>query len=335
MVRSQLAYVASMVLGTVLLAACERPPVDAIQLNFRGLGAEEVVNPRLQSELLEANQAPDPLPPVDPGGPKSSEIYQNVQVLGHTNAAEFTRLMGAITLWVSPQQGCTYCHGAGGFADDSMYTKTVSRRMIQMTQHINSEWKDHVGETGVTCYTCHRGQGVPSNYWVLQSDERPMGLVGNKAGQNSPANDVGLASLPYDPFGPYLRSDTEIRVQGGKALPNEHVMSIQQTEKTYGLMMHVSNALGVNCNYCHNSRSFSPWETSTPQRVTAWYGIRMVRDINTTYMESLTDVFPDNRKGPEGDVFKVNCTTCHQGVAKPLYGASMLKDYPNLAAPHP
>ena len=31
-----------------------------------------------------------------------------------------------------------------------------------------------------------------------------------------------------------------------------------------GLVM--SQALGVNCVYCHNSRSFASWDTSTPQR---------------------------------------------------------------------
>ncbi len=42
----------------------------------------------------------------------------------------------------------------------------------------------------------------------------------------------------------------------------------------------------------------------------------------------LTPVFPANRKGKEGDVLKVGCFTCHNGVQKkPLYGVSMLKDY--------
>ena len=27
---------------------------------------------------------------------------------------------------------------------------------------------------------------------------------------------------------------------------------------------------------------------------------------------------------------KVNCTTCHQGAYKPLYGAAMAKDHPEL-----
>ena len=74
------------------------------------------------------------------------------------------------------------------------------------------------------------------------------------------------------------------------------------------------------------------WDQSTPQRATAWYGIRMVRDINTSYLAPLTDTFPADRKGALGDVAKINCATCHQGVYKPMFGTSMLKDYPELAA---
>ena len=101
------------------------------------------------------------------------------------------------------------------------------------------------------------------------------------------------------------------------------------------LMMHMSDGLGVNCTFCHNSRQFSSWEESRPQRVTAWHGIKMVSDVNHTYMDSLDRVFPANRKGPQGDVLKVNCATCHNGVNKPLYGFSMAKDYPELSVPNP
>ena len=96
-------------------------------------------------------------------------------------------------------------------------------------------------------------------------------------------------------------------------------------------MIHISEALGVNCTYCHNTRSFAAWDASTPKRTTAYYGIRMVRDINTDYLVPLTPTFPAHRLGILGDVGKVNCATCHQGVFKPLYGESILKDYPELA----
>jgi photosynthetic reaction center cytochrome c subunit len=31
-----------------------------------------------------------------------------------------------------------------------------------------------------------------------------------------------------------------------------------------------------------------------------------------------------------GDVAKLNCATCHQGAYKPLNGAQMAKDFPEL-----
>jgi photosynthetic reaction center cytochrome c subunit len=116
------------------------------------------------------------------------------------------------------------------------------------------------------------------------------------------------------------------------ALPTGDLHSIKQTEWTYGLMMHMSQSLGVNCVYCHNSRAFSDWSQSTPQRTTAWYGIRMVRDLNTHYLDPLTPTFPAYRLGPTGDGPKLECATCHYGVYKPLFGASMLQDYPELAS---
>ncbi|MGZ2996263.1 photosynthetic reaction center cytochrome c subunit family protein, partial [Pseudomonas aeruginosa] len=85
----------------------------------------------------------------------------------------------------------------------------------------------------------------------------------------------------------------EIRVISHTALRQDSMgSSIKSTEQTYGLMMHFTQALGVNCTYCHNSRSFFDWDQSTPQRAVAWYGIRMVRDLNTQYLDPLSAVFP-------------------------------------------
>jgi photosynthetic reaction center cytochrome c subunit len=94
--------------------------------------------------------------------------------------------------------------------------------------------------------------------------------------------------------------------------------------------MHISQALNVNCTYCHNTRSFAEWDASTPQRAVAWHAIRTVRQINADYLVPLKPVYPANRLGPTGDPPKANCATCHQGAFKPLFGAPMLKDYPEL-----
>jgi photosynthetic reaction center cytochrome c subunit len=215
-------------------------------------------------------------------------------------------------------------------ASDDRYTKVVARRMIQMVRHLNTDWKAHVGATGVTCYTCHRGNAVPKNVWFINPAQPTTGLMASSHGMGKPTSAIGLASLPYDPFTQLLLGDQSIRVISDDALPDGNPSSIQQTEHTYALMMSFSQSLGVNCTYCHNTRSFAVWDTSTPKRTTAWYGIRMARDLNNNYLAPLKSTFPEHRLGVMGDVAKVNCATCHQGVFKPLYGESMAKDYPEL-----
>ncbi len=321
--------------AAALLAGCERPPVDSVQRGFRGTGMEQVYNPRSVALQADNNKPPEAIAAASTDGPKAKDVYKNVKVLGELSIGEFTRLMLAMTSWVAPEQGCGYCHNLQNLADDSKYTKVVARKMTQMTQHVNADWKTHVGATGVTCYTCHRGKNVPENIWFApEPNKRNAGMVGDDAGQNKASASVGLASLPYDPFTPYItKTSADIRVIGSTALPTGNRQSVKQTEHTYGLMMHISKSLGVNCTYCHNTRSFAEWNASPPQRATAWYGLRMVGDLNSAYMQPLTAAFPAHRLGPTGDVAKTNCATCHQGAYKPLYGAAMLKDYPELAGP--
>lgn len=316
-----------------LLSGCERPPMDTVQHGYRGTGMVQVYNPRTMEGVIAANQPPPSQPAAPREAPLAKDVYQNVKVLGHLGVGEFTQLMVSMTAWVSPEKGCNYCHNPANFADDSLYTKVVARKMVQMTQTINSQWQNHVALTGVTCYTCHRGQPVPQNIWFKpEAQNKGADFIGNKMGQNTPADSVKLASLPYDPFTPYLLGAEPIRVNATQALPSDHVGTIARTEKTYSLMAHMSSSLGVNCTYCHNTRAFGEWKGGPPQRVTAYHGIRMVRDINNAFMVPLTDTFPANRKGVLGDVAKANCTTCHQGAYKPVFGAPMLKDHPGLAA---
>jgi photosynthetic reaction center cytochrome c subunit len=118
-----------------------------------------------------------------------------------------------------------------------------------------------------------------------------------------------------------------------QALPGSDPHSIKETEWTYALMMNFSQSLGVNCTFCHDTRSFGDWSQSSPQRVTAWHGIRMVRDLNNGYLASLMGVWPANQLGPGGTPPQLNCATCHQGVYRPLFGVSTLAGFPELAGP--
>ena len=332
MFKLRIAAALLIVVSVGLLFTFQRPPAAAVQRGFRGTGMDQIVNKDDQAILAYANLLPAAEPPADLTGAKASEVYQNVQVLGDIDAAELTRIMTAMTTWVAPKQGCAYCHNLNNLASDELYTKVVARRMVQMVRHINADWQTHVGGTGVTCYTCHRGNPVPQHVWFNNpGPAQSMGSLGDRAGQNAPTLSPGMASLPYDPFTPYLENRTDIRAISTTALPDTNHTSIKQTEWTYALMMHFSQSLGVNCTFCHNTRSFAAWDQSTPQRATAWYGIRMVRDLNEHVLDPLKDTLPPVRWGALGDAPKVSCQTCHQGAYKPLLGANMLKDYQSLA----
>ena len=317
--------------GISALRGMEHPPIVGVQRGFRGTAMDQIYNPRTINALAAQVKVPKSLPPASPVGVRAAVAYKNVQVLKNLSVGQFTRLMVSLTNWVAPKQGCAYCHNVANMAWDGLYTKVVARRMIQMTQNINQNWQSHVQNVGVTCYTCHGGNPVPKNIWFNSPAQMAtMGVAETQTAMAHPAGVVNDSSLPYDPFTPYLEQAVDIRVQGTTALPTSNLSSIKMAEGTYALMIHFGQALGVNCTYCHNTRSFGDWSTSSPARVNAWYGIRMVRDINNAYMDSLHDVFPVYRKGVLGDNAKVNCATCHQGLFKPLYGVSMVQTFPEL-----
>jgi photosynthetic reaction center cytochrome c subunit len=315
-------------LAAVGLTACERPPVDSEQVGYRGTAMVQVNNPRLAPPPVVLPVAADPVPQV---GPRAGEIYQNLQVLGDLPITEFNRTMVSITEWVSPEAGCNYCHIPENLASDEIYTKVVSRRMLQLTQDINKQWDDHVGETGVTCFTCHNGKPVPDWIWFTDnSEEGASNFAGNRNGQNTVVNAIGLTSMQTDPFTALLTDPTnrDIRVLTPGPFPAAEGASIQATEKTYSLMIHMSEALGVNCTYCHNSNNFGSWTGSTLARVTAWHGLNMTKTINQDYLVPLQPVYPPHRLGPSGDAPKASCATCHGGLPKPLGGAQMALEYP-------
>ena len=315
--------------GLLAITGCER--TESTQLSYRGLGLTQLYKPSKAAALAELNVAPKPLKKANPDGPRAEDYYENVQVLGDYSKSEFARTMSSIKNWVASDTGCGYCHIAPTYNLDDKYQKRVAREMIRMTRRINTQWSAHVGKTGVTCYTCHRGQPVPAKLWYLPPPREQRGYTKLKASMPLPlANNTGL---PVDALANYLLGDDSIRIVGTTPLAGENRHSINQAKLTYSMMMVISESLGVNCDYCHNTRSFYSWDQSRPQRATAWWGIRMVRDLNNNVMVPLTGTFPPERLGPMGDAPKIYCATCHQGVFKPLYGAIMIGDFPELVGP--
>ena len=222
---------------SLTLSACfERPPIETEQTGFRGTAMVDVQNPRIARAT--AGEFPPALPQAPAVGPTAGQVYQNVQVLGDLSVAQFTRLMTSMTQWVSPAEGCNYCHNPQDLASDDIYTKVVSRRMLEMTRHINSNWNDHVGGAGVNCYTCHRGNNVPEYIWFddpsAQSAMASYG--GGLMGQNQPIPEVGYTSLPVNSLSLLLTSpDTDrARVYSDSPFPAKSGgASIPYTEDVY------------------------------------------------------------------------------------------------------
>lgn len=301
------------------------------------------------AERAPGNQAPSPLPPAKEGGPSATEAYKNVTVLTDVSAAEFMRLQEAITAWVSPKEGCGFCHEGGDYASDAKPQKAAARVMLQMTRHLNADWSQHVAGAGVTCYTCHRGQPVPGATWFPSAPAPQRRFIAKRDNWQENATTV-RGFFPDNGFAEYFLDDQPIAAQSTTIEPTHTIGSWAENKRIYEMMMQMSDGIGANCGYCHNSRAFESWAESTPYRWNAWHAIRMVRDVNRNYLLQVAPLVPQSRTlegetripaiparltGAQAGNGLVTCVTCHLGVTKPLGGANMVHDYPGLTAPAP
>ena len=293
---------------------------------------------------------PEALPPAAEGGPKATETYKNVKVLTDVSAAEFMRLQYAITAWVSPKQGCGFCHEGENWASDAKPTKLAARRMFQMTRYINAAWKTHVQPSGMTCYTCHRGQPVPAEVWMPRPTA-PVNLGASKSEDVwNEAADTVTRFFPNNGFAEYFLQDHPAVGQSITALNTGRVGDIYVFNRTYQMMMQMSLQIGVNCGFCHNSRAWADWSQSSPYRWVGYYSLNMMRDLNRTYLLPFAQIIPQQRElihqtkvpampawqvGQQAGNALLTCETCHYRLVKPLNGVNMLKDYPGLVGTEP
>ena len=99
------------------------------------------------------------------GGEKpvmAEDVFKNVQVLKGISVNEFMETMGFFSAALG--YNCTNCHveeslqSWARFADD-VPAKRRARSMILMVNSFNKN--NFGGKRALTCYTCHRGSGVP------------------------------------------------------------------------------------------------------------------------------------------------------------------------------
>ncbi len=236
-----------------------------------------------KAELLPSNRAPPPLPAVPAGGPSATEAFKNVKVMTDVSAAEFMRTHQAITAWVSPKEGCAFCHAGTDYASDAMPTKAAARVMLEMTRHLNTDWAGHVAGAGVTCYTCHRGQPVPAQIWFPDAPKPHRPMIGHQDNWQESADTV-RKFFPDDGFAEYYLDDQPVVVQSSTVEPSHTIGSWPEATRVYEMMMQMSDGIGVNCGYCHNSRAFADWSQSSPYRWIGYDALRLVRDLNRHFL---------------------------------------------------
>ncbi len=316
-----------------LLVAWGQPfKTDSFQTGPRGTGMSVV---GFESDI----NTPDPTvaayvssAPVVPGegDPLARDVYPDAEpLLADLTQANYDRLVAAMQAWTGIPDL---------LAGEENYQTIVARRMIEMTQTLNDDWGGHTnwsGEAGVNCYTCHRGEPVPSNIWFSVTPVT-QATAGWASVQNRATVQSQYTSLPSDALEKYLLDGEVIAVHDLDArVPRDPTLPTwQNTERTYSLMNYFSNSLGVNCVFCHNSRAFYDPGQNTPQWANATLGISMVQDLNNTYLVPLGAELPPERLGPvHADAPKAACATCHKGYQKPMGGMDMISDWPELAAP--
>ena len=305
---------------------------------------QEVIFQSTKAEKSDYNKAPAPLAAAVTGGPAATAAYKNVKVMTDVSAAEFMRTQYAITAWVAPQQGCAFCHAGTDYASDAKPTKAASRVMMQMVRSLNTDWSSHVAPAGVTCYTCHRGQPVPSGAW-FPNEAMPPHPMSEPTENWQEIGDTVHKFFPDVGFSEYYLDNQPIRVQSDTIEPNGSISSWPEAKNIYEMMMQYSDAIGVNCGYCHNSRNWADWNQSTPYRWVGYDALRLVRAMNNQFMLDLARLIPQTRvlvnetripaipvrmRGPQPGNALITCAVCHQGITKPLNGANMIGDYPGL-----
>lgn len=302
------------------------------------------------------NEVSDPAPLEPPTGGAGDDkawpvpsSFKNVKVLTNVSGPDFMRLQQAMTRWVSPKQGCAFCHNTDDFSSDEKPTKLAARVMLKMTRHLNASWRKHVSSSGVTCFSCHRGQPVPSDVW-FPSQAAPRKPFVDKQEQ---WNEQGLTVrefFPREGWSEYLLLGEPGVGQSYTALPTHEAADQRDIKRLYEFMMQMSDGIGVNCGYCHNSRAFFDWSQSTPNRWVGFSGIEMTRDVNRNFLlqvapilsqtrmrpfEPRQPILPARDENPLGGAALATCATCHHGQPRPLNGADMVQAHPALRGPDP
>ncbi len=343
-----LVIVGAVVITAVLVFAPHwHTPVPGRQFAYRGSAMVQ-----FDPDPWQKAQQTVPVPrlPIVADDPRpATSVYRDVETLKDLDAGDFMRFQNAMTAWVSPSQGCGFCHVAGDYASNANPAKSAARVMIAMTRHINTAWSTHVGADGVTCFSCHEGQPVPRDMWFKAPPQPQPRMMGHGDDWDEAARTVH-GFFPNEGYEEYLLQDTPGLVLSQTDHPSGQVADSAVVKRLYEMMMQMSDDMGVNCTFCHNSRAMQDWSQSTPMRWVGLGGLKLTRDINRNYLLDLATVIPETRlrlgaprawstpareQGWQSGNGFADCGTCHHTAPVPTVGVGLAKAFPTLRSPGP
>ena len=90
----------------------------------------------------------------------AGETHKNLLILKDMPDSQLINTMRYFNMALGVE--CGHCHVQGNFAADDKPTKLMARKMLTMTQNINTSTFN--GRMEVRCYTCHKGQADPASH---------------------------------------------------------------------------------------------------------------------------------------------------------------------------
>ena len=210
--------------------ACERRDVRADAVR-RGPGRRSRRSRARWRRWPTLNSIPAPEDPADIESPPASEVFVNVKVLNDLSATEFSRLMQAFSTWVSPEEGCDFCHNPDKLESDEKYPKVVARRMIEMTRRHQHRLEaacrrdrrhllDLPSRPGRAERRLVQRQGTDGNDPLHGQPRRPDSAAGGNGRR------LVAAERPAGAVPDHRRN--EIRVQSTTALPTREAPAMQE-----------------------------------------------------------------------------------------------------------
>ena len=178
--------------------------------------------------------------------------------------------------------------------------------MLQMTQHINADWKTPRRRHRRHLLHLPPRQPVPANIWFerRRTPRSRRRCSATRPARTRPTPSVGYASLPYDPFTTFPRRHDEHprrrrrprcragnrrvdQADRGDLRPDDAHVEVARRQ----LHLLPQHALVRRLGLEHAA--------ARDRLVRHPHGARPQRRL---YLDSLTGVFPPNRLGPHGDV---------------------------------